>query len=163
MNATQKADVIWEIFQGLGALAGLVSGVYLLIDRWFAHYPTAFLAMGDSQAVLRVENRASQPIIVRWKNGIADDKLRFALDPSMKGIFTALVEGETVHCLDVSEVAEFWVVKPGNYDSLCKDAELMSSISWQFAQPKLWKPWREIPVRIKKEHFGLLRGEDDFA
>jgi hypothetical protein len=70
------ASEIWEIIKGLGAIAGLLTGAFVIWDRYWRHLPQAVivprpLMEGSANIVARlaVKNFAPRPILLGWENG----------------------------------------------------------------------------------------------
>lgn len=166
-----NAELVWEVFKGLGSMAGLATGAFVIWDRFWRHTPQAIvvsrpLMEGSSNIVARlaIKNLASRPIVISWENGAANH-LRLAVDDSIHGIVSSLFEGRKVLAINAEETREFVILRPYNFPDINPDDWLYMRLNWKFAQPILWQPMRKIMVALQKHDFELLDGgkadEDD--
>lgn len=158
------AEFIWEAIKGLGSVAGLATGAFVIWDRFWRHTPQAIvvsrsLMEGSSNitARLTIKNLASRPIVISWENGAANH-LRLAVDDSIHGIVSSLFEGRKVLAIDADQTLEFAILRPYNFPDLDPDDWLYMRLNWKFAQPIVWQPMRKITVALQRHDFELLDG-----
>jgi len=82
--------------------------------------------------------------------------LRVAKDDSIHGVVRSQVRGETVVALDAGDEVFLPILKPSNYDEIDADNVLQIALRWRFAQPRVWKPDRTIPISIRKRDFDAM-------
>lgn len=160
------SEVAWEVFKGLGSLAGLGSTSYLLWDRYWKHVPQAVvvprpLVDGSVNIVARlaITNLAPRPILVGWEN--APGEMRVALDDTLRGVIGSQFPKRTTVAIDAGEVREFPLLNPSGYEALSSDAPLSIDLKWKFAQPILWQSERKIRVWLRKQDLQSLIGKND--
>ncbi|EJB07522.1 hypothetical protein Rleg9DRAFT_6536 [Rhizobium leguminosarum bv. trifolii WSM597] len=151
-----------------GSVIGVVTGAFVIWERFFRYQPMAFiiakpLIPGGAQKAcyLRVINRSERPIFVSWPTGIEDNALRIAADHSSRAIVKSLLHGEKAVVLDGGEDATFPVLKPRNWEALEPDQTIETIVRWRFAQPMTWKRDRTFLIRISKRSYLLLTDEVD--
>jgi hypothetical protein len=161
------ASEIWEIVKGFGSIAGLVTGAFVVWDRFWRHTPQAIivprpLMEGSVNIVARlaVKNLAPRPILLAWDNDGRPAHLRIAKDDSIHGVVSSQFPGRRTIVLDVGEVREFDLLRPANYFDLASEDWLHVEVSWKFPQPILWQPEHKLRIGIKKQDFRILTGDD---
>lgn len=162
-----NAELAWEIFKGVGSMAGLVTGAFIIWDRLWRHVPQAVvvprrLMEGSVNIVARlaIKNLAMRPILLSWENG-ASGHLRLAKDDSVGGVVNSLFGGRKTIVIDVGASRELEIMRPYNFDEIAPDDWLHLTLQWKFAQPIWWQPERKIRVALKKGDFALLSGAGD--
>jgi hypothetical protein len=159
-----SGELAWEVFKGLGSMAGLATGAFVIWDRFWRHFPIAVivprpLMHGSNNTVARlaVKNLASRPILITWENGTASH-FRIAKDDTIHSVVSSLFPGRRTVALDVNEIRELELLRPANYEEIEHDDWLHLTLLWKFAQPIVWQPERNIRVAIKKSDYLLLNG-----
>lgn len=157
----------WDIIQGFGAIVGIVTGVFVIWERFFRYQPAMFLVSqalipGGAQKAcyLRVINRSERPIIVSWPTGIARDDLRISAGSTIRDVVAALMDGHKAIVIDGSETAMFPVHTPTNWPELSSDQTVEVVLTWQFVQPLIWKKARSVRISITKQAYLLLQDEE---
>ncbi|WEZ83514.1 hypothetical protein P6U16_01260 [Rhizobium sp. 32-5/1] len=157
--------MIWEVFQGLGAMVGLVTGGFVFYEHLMRHAPlayvvtTPFMEHGSRYAYVRIDNRSPRPILISWPSGIQDNRFTIGKDHSSRSIVEALLDGERAIAVDGNSTRDLVLLKPPNFGSMPLEGEADVVIRWRFAQPLIWKRERSITVRISKGDLLLLLDE----
>jgi len=150
-------QIIWEVFSGLGAVVGLVTGGFVVWDRFFRFSPTAILFVrplipgGVHMGwILRVSNRAERPILLSWQTGNRTGEFLLAADDSMDAIVASMAEGRRTIAVDPGEVRELVVTLPTDFADIDPENYVECRLFWRYAQPMIWKRERYIDVRVPK-------------
>ncbi|MBY3059437.1 hypothetical protein HF263_25705 [Rhizobium leguminosarum] len=130
-----------------GSIIGVVTGAFVIWERFFRYQPTAFiiskpLIPGGAQkgCYLRVVNRSERPIV------------------------KSLLHGEKAVVLDGGQEVAFPVLTPPNWRSLDPDQTMETTVRWRFVQPVIWKRDRSFLVRIsRRSYLHLLDEVEDDA
>jgi hypothetical protein len=130
-----------ELLKVIGSASGLFATGFLLWDRYYKHFPIAIIVarpvMPGSVNVnhrLLLKNVSDRPILITWEHGDRT-QLRVAKDDSIHGVVRSQLRGETVVALDAGDEV---------------------FLRWRFAQPRVWKPDRTIPISIRKRDFDAM-------
>ncbi|OLP56686.1 hypothetical protein BJF92_11405 [Rhizobium rhizosphaerae] len=157
-----------SIFTFFGSAVGILTGLFVVWDRFYKHAPSLFLVAkplieGGKQrkAFLRLVNNSERPLIASWPNGSEDNVMRVATNDGIRGIVASIVRGETSVVLDGKDDRLFPVLKPPNWDDLSDDGTIEINVRWRFVQPLIWKRDRSTTVRIDKRSLKLLEDEAD--
>lgn len=160
-------EYFWEAIKGLGAVVGLVTGIFVVWDRFWKMTPTAVVVMRPvsehSSALtpkLSIRNPADRPMIFRWKN--RSEKGRFGLSQDILPLtlIKQLKKDESEVVIDAGQTMELDLHKPDNIDSLEPDSLIkIDDMHWRFAQPKIWK-W-DRPVRVKLTKRSMMTLDPD--
>jgi hypothetical protein len=160
------SELVWEVFKGLGSLAGFWSTGYVLWDRYWKHIPQAIvvarpLMEGSRNLVARlaIKNLAARPILIGWEH--SPDRMRVAIDNTADKIIDSVFPGRTTVAIDAGELREFPLLKPSDFGALSTDAPLSIDLKWKFAQPIFWQPERTIRVWMKKKDLQSLISEKE--
>ena len=158
--------ILWEAIQGAGTVVAIVTGGFVIWERFFRYQPSAFIVAqplvpgGQTKgAYLRVQNRSERPIIVSWPNGSSPNSLRIALNHDTRSIVVSLIDGRTSVAIDGHSTHIFPILRPNNWADLNDEQTVEVSVKWSFAQPLLFKRHRSIAVRITKQAYRLLVNE----
>nr|CAD6413155.1 hypothetical protein REQ54_01113 [Rhizobium sp. Q54] len=160
--------MIWETVQGFGAIVGIVTGGFVIWERFFRYQPAMFLVSAPmlpkgayKACYLRVINRSERPIIISWPTGLAKDEIRISADHSTRAIVGSLLHGQKAIVIDGKSDMSFPVHTPTNWHEIGTDQTIDVVVNWQFVQPLIWKKERSVRVRITKRAFILLQGNED--
>ena len=157
---------IWEIVERIGALMGMASVGFILWDRFWRMTPTAVVVMrpfskgGMQHLHLSIRNPADRPIIVRWKNGDRRGTFGIVEDTSSKSVVRSVVMPEGAVVVDAGETRDLPLHKPRDISEIDPDNYIGAVLWWRFAQPKLYKRDRRIPVHVTKRSMTYLDPED---
>ncbi|NRP19275.1 hypothetical protein LPJGGPFB_02530 [Ensifer adhaerens] len=159
---------MWEYVNGIGSIVGLITGAFVIWERFLRYTPSAFLIAqpyipGGAQkgAYLRIINRSERPIIVRWPTGMKDHTLSIARDHSTRSIIRTILEGDLATAIDGSSEHLFPVHTPNNFPEIPNDGTMSIEVSWRFAQPLIYKHDRTLKVSISKEAYRVLLDLED--
>ena len=148
-----------EILKIVGSLSGLFATAFLLWDRYSKHFPVAIIVAQpiipgsvNISHRLYLKNVSDRPILISWEHG-GMNQLRVAKDRSTHGILRSQRKGKTIVSLDAGTEVFLPILKPSNYNEIDPDNSLQIALRWRFAQPRVSKPDRVIPVWIKKRDF----------
>src|SRR5690606_7189024 len=150
---------LWEWIEGFGALVGLATGVYVLLDRLTENYPTALFVpkplgdFGRQTVYLRVHNPSERPILIRLRNGSTNGEFRPAEDHSTRAILSAALPGETWLPLLSKDTVDLPLLKPLNYEEMDDESEIVATLYWRFAQPAFWRGERRIVASIQRASY----------
>ncbi|MGN7878426.1 hypothetical protein [Ensifer sp. 22460] len=154
---------MWEYVNGIGSVVGLITGGFVIWERFFRYAPSVFLIArpyipGGAQkgAYLRVVNRSERPIIIRWPTGVNDHALNIARDHSMRAAIMTALDGEIAIAIDGCSEQVFPVHAPDNIGSIPSEGTMSVEISWSFAQPLIYKRDRTVRVTISKQSYQVL-------
>ncbi|WP_085024776.1 hypothetical protein [Ensifer aridi] len=160
--------MFWEIVKGLGAIVGLVTGCFVIWERFYRFTPSAFIVASSispgspfKEPHLRVINRSERPIILKWRNETRANRLGLGKDLSLRVIIASLLDGESAIAIDGNSDYLLPLFRPQNYKALPDEAELDVDIWWSFAQPLIWKRERKITLRITKRNLKYVVGGSD--
>jgi hypothetical protein len=155
-------DAIIEAIKIVGSISGLLTGAFLVRDRYIKHFPLAIIVgrplMPGSRNIepyLYVKNVSDRPILVLWENN-DPTQLRIGKDQSFDGLVEAMSEDETVIALGPATEAFLPVIRPSNYDDVDPNNVLEIHPRWRFAQPRVWKADRKIPVWVLKRNLDYM-------
>jgi len=156
--------IVWELIQGVGALVGLATGLFVLWERMTKHSPNIFVRSepflgGQRYLSVRIENRSDRPIFVEAQNGVENGELRVAIDNSIEAIVTSLLPGTSTFLVDGKETKDFPLLKGPDFSEMDPVNECTLSIRWRFAQPILLRAWRRRTISISKQSLQILEGE----
>ena len=155
-------QLIWDLVRDFGAVVGLLTGLFVLAERWTRHYPQALFSpkplggFGRQTVMLSVSNRSDRPMLVKFENGSVNGHFRAARDDSSHAIITATLPGETWIPIDAGDTRTFPLLKPPNYEHLGDDSQIALRLWWRFAQPILWRGDRSIQMSIEKSTYQRL-------
>jgi hypothetical protein len=158
-------EFLLEAVKTIGSLSGICAAAFLLWDRYTKHFPVALIVprpiMPGSRNIshfLYVKNASDRPVLIFWE---LDDstRLRVAKDHSIEGIAMTLVGGESVISLVQGADVFLPILRPSNYADIDPDNILEIHLRWRFAQPRIWKVDRTIPVSIRKRDFDSMVDE----
>jgi hypothetical protein len=160
--------MIWDFVQGLGAVVGLMTGGFVLLERFTKHRPVVIVVappFGDfkgaqRQLAVRFTNPSDRPILVESETGAQSGHLRLAQDDSIRGIVTSLLPGSMRFPIDAGATKEFPLLKPPRFAEMDENSECLLQLRWRFAQPILWRAWRSIKVSVTKESLMVLLEEE---
>ncbi|WP_105404136.1 hypothetical protein [Neorhizobium sp. T7_12] len=157
-----------DVFQGLGALAGVASVIFVVWEKWFRFYPSAFLIArplieggAAKSPYLRVENRSDRPILLSWEDGPPYTGFRVGLDQSTRALIRSLIANQTSTALEGLATREFPLYRPEGFDDLALDAAIEVEFTWRFAQPIFYKRDRRICLQIDKRSVLILTDTED--
>lgn len=158
---------VWSVVQGFGAIVGIVTGIFVIWERFFRYQPAMFLVAqalipdgAQKACYLRVINRSERPIIISWPTGIARDALRIAAGSSTRDVVAALIDGHKAIVVDGNETTMFPVHTPPNWQELSREQTVEVVLTWQFVQPLIWKKARSVRISITKQAYLLLQDEE---
>ncbi|WP_156390479.1 hypothetical protein [Rhizobium sp. Root1203] len=157
-----------DIFQGLGALAGVASFIFVIWEKWFRFYPSAFLVAhplieggAAKSPFLRVQNRSDRPIILTWADGPSRTAFRIGKDQTTRALVRSLVATETSTPVEGLAVRVFPVYRPEGFDDLDAEAVIELEFLWRFAQPMIYKRDRRVRMQIDKRSVLTLTDSED--
>ena len=159
--------MLWSIVQGGGALVGLATGIFVLHERLTKNSPVAFLVgvppLGTGRRFLyvRIANRCDYPILVKFENGAAANKLLLMANHSTVSIVEAQTVGNTLCLLDPKETRDFPVLEPLN---LGASQKVQATIAWRYGHSAKWRRWRVLKISSTKETIAILKKDSsDFS
>lgn len=139
--------MVWEIVQGIGAVVGLLTGLYVLYDYFTREVPTAFIVSRpliegsvQNKLALRVANKSERPIICQWKNEQHESDpytLGIMLDHSVRAGVDTVLPGEAAVVIDGHKAVEFPILMPSGRHEINKDNTLTTEIRWGFVQRRI--------------------------
>jgi hypothetical protein len=157
--------LVWEAITGLGSVVGLLTGLFILIDR-FNKVPTAIVLArplspgGVSKALyLRVKNNSDRPIFVSWKSGQYPGRLGISQGHSTKEIIASIIEGQRTTVVEPAEFHDFVLHLPPDASATDPENRVELKLRWRYAQPVWWQLDRPLNVSIPMRSLMLLRGE----
>lgn len=158
--------VIWELVQGLGALVGLATGIFVLWERLTKHSPLSYFVSepfhgGQRYLFARVSNRSDRPIFVAVQNGMENGQMRISLNDSTRAIVTSLLSGTSTFLINGNEVRDFPLLKAPDFGEMDLDNVCTVEIQWRFAQPIIWQAWRKRTLTISKRSLLILEDKLD--
>ncbi|TYR32090.1 hypothetical protein FY036_13480 [Mesorhizobium microcysteis] len=160
-------ETLWDTIQGVGAIVGLATGLFVLWDRVFRFSPTAIVVVRPllpggmpKGTYLQISNPSDRPIIVSWRAGMRPNEFSIAEDHQTRSIVAALLEGGRSTVIDPASHRELLLLKPSNVDVIDPDNTIECEIYWRYAQPKIWKRDRRLSVAISKRSMMILDPDD---
>ena len=159
-------DVIWNAIVGVGAVIGLLTGAYVLLERWTKDYPSVFIFakplsdFGRRSLYLRVANRSERPILVTMSGRPQPGQFRVARDHSTHAILVALYHEENTYGIDGKTEVDMPLMMPNgvNDDAYEMDSSIEMVVRWRYAQPILLQGDRKIRVTSSKRNLRALLG-----
>jgi hypothetical protein len=154
-------DGLYEIVKAIGAASGIFSAIFLIWDRYVKHFPVAIIVarplIPHSQQIspfVYLRNVSDRPILISWKDGI--EGLRVAKAQTAEGVVRTLFEGETTISLGPQAEAYLPLFLPRDRDEIDPDNMMELELKWRFAQPRVWRVDRRLPVTIRKSDLEKL-------
>lgn len=164
---------MWDAFQGIGALFGIGSALFLSYQHLVRFTPTAYFISNDvladalrgtrKRARLRIVNRSERPILVRWPAGMKLNLIRILSDESTRAILVSLIHDENTVCLSGNATHEFDISTPNNFADLDPDNQLYTDLTWRYVQPMVCKWDRKISLIITKADFEALENHGEIS
>jgi len=158
---------LWQFIQGLGALVGLLTGLFILYERLFREAPLAViipksLTPGSVTKVcrLRIINRSPRPILISWTAGDYACNFAISKDDSLREVISAVVPGEVVHVVNGQTTTDLTLFPPSRLNEIDLDNVIEADVRWIFAQPLVWKLPRKLPIKITKRAYLALVGNE---
>jgi len=152
---------LWEAIKGLGAVVGIMTGLFVLWDRFYKMSPVAVVTTHADEdgwvktTHLRVWNPSDRPILISWRNG-APGNLRIAIDHSIQNIVTAAVGGAQTIVVESGQQKDLLLLKPEGYNAIDRENRVEAELFWRYAQPKIWQRDRRIRVSIPKASLMIM-------
>jgi len=152
---------MWEIAQGVGAMAGLLAFVLLVWDRVSAENPSAYIISVSNQPgwtrfqYLRVRNNSDRTLLVTAVNDGLPGHFNFAVDHDLGSIVGGTMRGRTVVAIDGKGEHDFVLLKPFDYKDLDPRSFVAAQLKWRFAHG-LYKQDRRMSVSIVKQDFEAI-------
>jgi hypothetical protein len=160
-----KGEQVFQIFQTLGALFGVLSAAFVVWDRLVSQFPTAIMigaplgGFGQRASYLRITNRSDRPILLWFDTTDDASQFRIAIDHSARSIISSVMRGTTIFTLDPKEERDFPVINSPNFVETHIDSQIEARLRWRFAQPILWRAERRLVVSItKRDYLALIDG-----
>jgi hypothetical protein len=158
-------ESLYEIVKAVGSVSGILAGIFLLWDRCIKHFPVAIivarpLTEGSAHIVpfIYLRNVSDRPLLVSWKDGDRNG-LRIAKDQTAEGVVQTLFDGETTIALGPQAEAYLPLFWPREKEAIEPENMMEMKIKWRFAQPRIWRVDRSIPVAIRKRDLkNLING-----
>jgi hypothetical protein len=152
-----EANLLWDAFRGLGALAGLFATGHIFWKWVTSGYPSVIidarpLIYGSKQIepILKVINHSDRPILLCWNDGRLD-QFRVMKDDSVVGVVRTLFPGKTTIALAPNGVRELKLLRPQGYDDIAAENSIETVLMWKFAQPVVWQRYRKLRISIAKQ------------
>lgn len=146
---------LYEVVKAIGAALGIFSAAFLLWDRYVKHFPVAIIVprplMEGSREIMPfvyLRNVSDRPVLISWENGV--EGLRVAKAQTVEGVVETLFEGRTTISLGPQAEAYLPLFQPSNRDEIADDNMMEMEMKWRFAQPRIWRADRRLPVSIRK-------------
>jgi hypothetical protein len=110
-----------------------------------------------------LRNVSDRPLLISWKHG-DQNGLRIAKAQTILGVVQTLFDGEATLALGPNGEAYLPLFWPRDKEAIDPENMMEVKIKWRFAQPRIWRVDRSIPVAIRKrdlEHLidGYLKAE----
>lgn len=158
--------MFWQVVQGVGALVGLATGLFVLWERVTKEVPAAYFVgtpfaplLRQRFLFLRVVNRSERPIFVATTNGSRPGEYKIAKDDSTRSIVISVVPGESTFVVDGNTTVDFPLLNPPDLEERSLDDRIELNIRWQFVQPG-WHAWRHWRLSMTKRAHLLLSDEE---
>jgi hypothetical protein len=160
--------MLWEVIKTIGSIVGMITGLFVVWDRFFRNEPSAFIVAyplipGGKQkgAYVRVMNHSERPIIVSWPKGSQPNAIRIALSSSETDVRGVLNGGRIATVIDGKQELLLPLLKPNNWESIEEAGTARVVIKWRFVQRRIWPFDRSIRVSIKKRSWKTIVNETD--
>ncbi|MEI4482252.1 MULTISPECIES: hypothetical protein [unclassified Phyllobacterium] len=160
-------DGIWEAIKGIGSIVGLLTGGFVVWDRFLSSAPSMIIRAKplltgsvEKWPILDVTNKGDRPIIIRWKNGERLNSFGLAKDNSTRSIVESLVPGSSAVSIDTGESLKIEMFLPSNLEAIDDGNQIEVEVFWSFAQPKIFKRFRKRRVTISKSNLHALLGKN---
>lgn len=160
-------EFVWQTIQGVGAVVGLVTGLFVVWDRFIRMTPAAVVyprRLSESSAFktlyLQVRNPADRPILLTWRNGLHKGVFGLVADDSTRSVVESVLDGKTTVVVDAGASRDFRLHKPQDIAEIGLDDTVDIKLSWRYAQPKLWRRDRRIRVRIQKRSLAAMAPDE---
>lgn len=154
---------MWDMFQGLGALAGLISALYLAFRHVTRTYPVAIIVARKHYDLnkelfpfIRIKNSSERPLIVTFKDNTALNELRVMGDYETRSVIAAAMRAPTRVIIDGEATAEFPIASRKDIDTIDPENMMVVRFYCRFAQPHWWQRERMYEIRIRKREMKAL-------
>lgn len=158
---------IWETVKGVGSIVGLLTGGFIVWDRFVSSAPSIVIRAKplitgavEKWPILDVKNNADRPILIRWNNGERPFSFGLAKDNSTMSIIESLMPGTSTVSIDIKDSFQIEMFLPSELETIDDDNQIDVEISWSFAQPLLYKRFRKRRVTISKSNLRALLGKN---
>ena len=125
----------------LGSIVGLMTGVFVLFDRWIRGRPLAWIGRSRVRGHLSLYVRNIAPIDILITRISVSDSFKIAKDDTIRGIASAMSSEDFTEVIAPEEVREFPLLR---YPEGQDEKRIHVKISWRKSDSTWWQPKRHV-------------------